>query len=173
MSHSLGPHGLQHARPPCPLRTPRSCSNSCPSSGWCHPSISSSAVLFCSCLPSFPASGSFPMSQVLISLVYVCKLLSPSSSHATLNPLGILGCVLYVCVSISALQISSSTLFFYILHTCINVFVFLTSFTLWQSPGPSMFMKKAEFNSCLWLSNIPLHLKFFLKNALGVSSRIL
>ena len=53
-------HGLQHARPPCPSLTPKACSNSCPSSWWCHPSILSSVVPFSSCLQSFPASGSFP-----------------------------------------------------------------------------------------------------------------
>jgi len=57
-----GPHGLQHARPPCPSPTPRACSYSCPSSRWCHPTISSSVVPFF-CLQSFPASGSFQKSQ--------------------------------------------------------------------------------------------------------------
>ena len=61
MSDSLLPHGLQHARLPCPSPTPKFCSNSCPSSRWCHPTISSSVVPFSSCLQSFPASGSFPM----------------------------------------------------------------------------------------------------------------
>ena len=54
---------LQHARPPCPSPTPRVYSNSCPLSWWCHPTISSSVVQFSSCLQSFPASGSFPMSH--------------------------------------------------------------------------------------------------------------
>ena len=63
VSNSLWPHGLQHARPPCPLPTPEACSNSCPLSEWCHPTISSSVVPFYSGLQSFPASGSFPMSQ--------------------------------------------------------------------------------------------------------------
>ena len=58
MSDSLWPHGLQHARPPCPSPTPGVYSNSCPLSPWCHPTISSSVVPF-SCLQSFPASGSF------------------------------------------------------------------------------------------------------------------
>ena len=62
MSDSLLPHGLQHTRLPCPLATPRACSNSCPSSR--PPTISSSVIPF-SCLLSFPASGSFPMSQFL------------------------------------------------------------------------------------------------------------
>ena len=63
MSNSLQPHGLQHARLPCPSPSPRACSNSCPLSRWCHPTISSSVVPFSSCLQSFPASGSFLMSQ--------------------------------------------------------------------------------------------------------------
>ena len=67
VSDSLQPHGLQHARPPCPSPTPGACSNSCPLSWWCHPTISSSIVPFSSCLQSFPASGSFPMSQFFSS----------------------------------------------------------------------------------------------------------
>ena len=63
MSDSLRPHESQHARPPCPPPTPGVHWNSCPSSWWCHPTISSSVVPFSSCLQSFPASGSFPMSQ--------------------------------------------------------------------------------------------------------------
>ena len=67
MSNSLWPHGLQHARPRCPSPTLRVYSNSCPLSRWCHPTISSSAVPFSSHLQSFPASGSFQMSQFLAS----------------------------------------------------------------------------------------------------------
>ena len=67
VSDSLRPHGLQHARPRCPSPTPGTCSNSYPSSQWCHPAISSSVVLFSSCLQSFPASESFPMSQFFTS----------------------------------------------------------------------------------------------------------
>ena len=67
MSDSFRPHGLQHARLPYPSPTPRACSNSCPSSQWCHPTISSSVIPFSSCLRSFPALGSFPMSQFFIS----------------------------------------------------------------------------------------------------------
>ena len=61
------PHGLQHARPPCPSPTPGAYSNSCPLSGWCHPAISSSVAPFSSRLQSFPASGSFPVSQLFPS----------------------------------------------------------------------------------------------------------
>ena len=67
MSNSLRPYGLQHARLPCPSSTPRACSNSCPSSQWCHPTISSSVIPFSSCLQSFLASGPFLMSQLLAS----------------------------------------------------------------------------------------------------------
>ena len=60
----LWPYGLQHTRPPCPsLLTPGACSNSCPLRWWCHPTISSSVIPFSSCFQSFPASGSFPVSQ--------------------------------------------------------------------------------------------------------------
>ena len=67
MSDSLQPHEPQHARPPCPSPTPGVHSNPCPSSRWCHLTISSSVVPFSSCPQSFPASGSFPMSQLFIS----------------------------------------------------------------------------------------------------------
>ena len=64
---TLRPHGLQHARHPCPSPTPRIYSNSCSSSWWCHPTISSSVIPFSSHLQSFPASGSFPVSQFCAS----------------------------------------------------------------------------------------------------------
>ena len=67
MSDSLRTHGLQHTRPPCPSPTLGACSNSCPLSWWCHPTISSSVIPFSSCFQSFPASGSFPMSQFFTS----------------------------------------------------------------------------------------------------------
>ena len=74
MSNSLLPHGLQHARLPCPSPTRGACSNSCPLSQWCHPTISSSLFPFSSCLQSFPVSWSFPM-----SLSYKGTLKGPSS----------------------------------------------------------------------------------------------
>ena len=67
VSNSLWPHGLQHSRLACPSPTPGACSNSCPLTWWCHPPISSSVVPFSSCLQSFPASESFPMSQCFAS----------------------------------------------------------------------------------------------------------
>ena len=67
MFNSLRPCGLQHTRLPCPSPTPRACSDSCPSSWWCHPPISSSVIPFSSCLQSFRALGSFSMSQFFAS----------------------------------------------------------------------------------------------------------
>ena len=64
LSDSLWPHGLQHTPLPCPSPTPGVYSNSCPSSIWCHPAISSSVIPFSSCPQSLPASESFPMSQL-------------------------------------------------------------------------------------------------------------
>ena len=67
VSDSLWPHEPQHARPPCPSPTPRVHPNPCTLSQWCHPTISSSVIPFSSCLQSFPASGSFQMSQLFAS----------------------------------------------------------------------------------------------------------
>ena len=67
VSDSLRPHEPQHARPPCPSSTPGVYPNSCPLSWWCHPAISSSVIVFSSCPQSFPASGSFQMSQLFAS----------------------------------------------------------------------------------------------------------
>ena len=64
MSHSLQSHGLKHARLLCPSLSPGACSNLCPLSQWCHPSISSSVIPFSSCLQSFPGSGSFLPPQI-------------------------------------------------------------------------------------------------------------
>ena len=67
VANSLWPHGLQHTGLPCSSVSPRVCSDSCPLSPWCYLTISSSAILFSSCLQSFPASGSFPMSGLFTS----------------------------------------------------------------------------------------------------------
>ena len=91
MSYSLQPHGLQHSRIPCPSVSPRVCSNSCPLSQWCHPTISSSVIPFSSHLQYFPASGSFLMSQFFAS---GGQNIGPSPSFLPMNiqdwfPLGI------------------------------------------------------------------------------------
>ena len=67
MSNSLRSHGLYHSRPPCPSPFPKVCPSSCPLHQWCHPAISSSDVPFSFCPQSFPASGTFPMSQLFTS----------------------------------------------------------------------------------------------------------
>ena len=67
VSDSLRPREPQHTRPPCPSPTPKVHPNPCPSSRWCHPTISSSVIPFSSCPQSFPASGSFPMTQLFTS----------------------------------------------------------------------------------------------------------
>ena len=85
MSNSSWPYGRQHARPPCTSPTPGACSNSCPSSRWCHPTISSSVIPFSSCLQSFPALGSFPMSQFFASggqNKWLCKSIILWTMHA-------------------------------------------------------------------------------------------
>ena len=77
VSDSLWPHESQHARLPCPSQTPGVHSDSCPSSQWCHPAISSSVVPFSSCPQSFPASGSFQMSQLFAwGGQYKCAIIS-------------------------------------------------------------------------------------------------
>ena len=81
VSNSLWPHGLQHTMPPCPSPTPRACSNSCPLSRWCHPTISSSDAPFSSCLQSCPASGSFQMSQLFTT---DCQSIGASASASAL-----------------------------------------------------------------------------------------
>ena len=93
--NSLRPHEPQHARPPCPSPTPGVHGNPCPSSQWCHPSIVSSVVPFCSCTQSFPASGSFQVSQ-FFTLGGQSIRVSPSTSVLTMNtqdwcPLGLTG----------------------------------------------------------------------------------
>ena len=83
MSNSLWPHGLQHTKLPCPSPYPRVCANSCPLSQWCHPTISSSIVFFSSCLQSFPASESFPMSWLFTSGGQSIRTSCPINSYLT------------------------------------------------------------------------------------------
>ena len=85
MSDSLWPHGLQHARPPCPSPTPGVYSNSCPLSWWCHPTISSSVIPFSSHHQSFPASGSIPVSRFFPSSVQSIE----ASASASVLPVNI------------------------------------------------------------------------------------
>ena len=94
MSDSLWPHGLQHARSPYPSPTHGVCSNSCPLSQWCNPNISSSVDPFSSCLQSFPASESFPMSQFFASGGQIIGVLASASVPMNIQdwfPLGLTG----------------------------------------------------------------------------------
>ena len=97
MSNSLRPHEPQHTRPPCPSPTPRVYPNSCLLSWWCHPTISSSVIPCSSCPQSFPASGSFQMSQLFASGSQSIGV-SASASVLPMNtqdwsPLGWTGCI--------------------------------------------------------------------------------
>ena len=97
VSNSFWPHEPQHARPPCPSPTPRVYPNSCPLSQWCHPTIPSSVIPFSSCPQSFPASGSFQMSQIFASGgqsigVSASTSVLPTNTHDW-SPLGWTGCI--------------------------------------------------------------------------------
>ena len=110
VSNSLQPHGLQHARPPYPSPTPRVHPNSCPLSQWCHPTISSYVVRF-SCPQSFPASGSFPVSQFFTSDgpsfgVSASTLVLPMNTHDW-SPLGWTGWISLLSKGLS--RVFSST----------------------------------------------------------------
>ena len=105
VSDSLRPHEWQHARPPCQSPAPRVHSNSCPSSPWCHPAISSSVVPFSSCPQSLPASGSFRISQLFtwsgqcIGLSALASVLPMNTQYLTLHkwPIEVSPC--YGCYS--------------------------------------------------------------------------
>ena len=90
MSNSLWPHEQQHTRLPCPSLSPWACSNPCPFSRWCHPTISSSVTTFSSCLQSFPVSGSFSMSRLFASGDQSIG----ASTSATVLPMNIQSCFL-------------------------------------------------------------------------------
>ena len=105
MSNSLLPHVVQQARLPCPSPSPRACSNSCPWSQWCHPTISSSVIPFSSCLQPFPASGSFLMSRLFASSGPSIGA-SASASVLPMNiqdwfPLGWTGWLSFLCKGLS------------------------------------------------------------------------
>ena len=103
------PHGLQHARLPCPSPSPRVCSISCPLSRWCYPTISSFVVPFSSCLQSFPASGSFPMSWLFPSdgQSIGASVLVPPMNIQDWVPLGLTGLVSLLSKGLS--RVFSST----------------------------------------------------------------
>ena len=130
------PHGLQHARLPCPSPIPRACSNSCPLSWWCHPTISSSVIPFSSCLQSFPASVSFQMSQFLTSGSQSTGV-SASASVLPMNiqdwfPLGLTGLIFLQWGTLKSLLYTTVQKRFFGFHQfgCINS----SAFSLLYSP---------------------------------------
>ena len=128
MSNSLPPHELQHARLPCPSPTPGACSNSCSSGCWCHSTISSSVILFSSCLQSFPASGYFPVSQFFTSGGQSFGA-SASTSVLPMNiqgwfPLGLTGWISFQSKGLS--KVFSNT-------TVQNLKFFSAQFSLWPN----------------------------------------
>ena len=117
MSNSLRPHESQHAKLPCPSPTPRVYSNSCPLSRWCRPTISSSVVCFSFCPQSFPASGSFPMSQLFTSDGQSTGVSASTSSVPPMNtqdwyPLGWTGWISLQSKGLQFKGINSSALSF-------------------------------------------------------------
>ena len=113
-SDSLWPHGLQHARPPCPSPTLGAYSNSCPLSWWCHRTISSSVIPFSSCLQSCPASRSFQMSQFFTSGGQSIGV-SASASVLPMNiqdwfPLGWTGCISLLSKGLSRVLANTTVL---------------------------------------------------------------
>ena len=104
-SNSLQPHEPRHARPPCPSPTAGVHPNSCPSSWWCHPTISSSVVPFSSCPQSFPASGSFQMSQLFASsgqsIAVSASTTIPPMNTQEWSPLGWTGWISLQCKGLS------------------------------------------------------------------------
>ena len=110
VSDSLWPHGLQHARLPCPSLSPRLCSNSCPLNRWCYSDISSPVIPFFTCLQSFPASGSFPM---LFTSGGQSIGASASASVLPKNiqgwfPLGLIGLLSLLCKGLSRVFFSTT-----------------------------------------------------------------
>ena len=140
VSNSLWPHGLQHTRIPCPSPFPRACSNSCPLSQWCHPAILFSVVPCSSYLQSFPASGSFLLSQLFVS---GGQSIGASASASVLQvniqdwfPLGLTGLISLQSKGLSVLlyliqRDSKDCKSLEIRSICSHVFVFKWWFYFW------------------------------------------
>ena len=147
VSDSLWPHGLQHARPPCPSPTPRVYSNSCPLSWWCHPTISSSVVPFSSCPQSFPASGSFLMNQLFASGDQSIGV-SASTSVFTMNtqdwfPLGWTGWISFLSKGLSRV-FSNTTVQKHQFFSCLAFFTIQLSH-LYMTTGKTIALTRQTF----------------------------
>ena len=152
MSDSFWPHGLQHARPPCPLPTPGVYPSSCPLSPWCHLTISSSVVHFSSCPESFPASGSFPMSQLF---AWGGQSIGVSASTSVLpmntqdwSPLGWTGWI--------TLQSKRLSRVFSQHHSLKALTLLCSAFFIVQLSHPYMTTGKTMADSC-WCMAKPIH----------------
>ena len=151
MSNSLWLHGLQHAKLPRPSPTPGVYSNSCPLSWWCHPTISSSVIPFSSCLQSFPASGSFPVSQSFASGGQSIGV-SASASVLPMNiqdwsPLGWTGRISLQSKGLSRVFSNTTVQKHQLMYwrrewqTTSVFFALRTPWTVWKGPGPRFFVK--------------------------------
>ena len=143
---TLWPHGLQHARLPCPSPTPRAYSNSCPLSQWCHPTISSSVIPFSSHLQSFPASGSFPMSQFFSSsgqIIGVSALASvlPKNTQDW-SPLGLTCLISLQSKGLSRVFSNTTVQQHQVFGTQLSAFL-----TVWITTNCGKFLKRWEYQT--------------------------
>ena len=136
---TVQPHGLQHARLPCPSPTPGVYLNSCLSCWWCHPTISSSVIPFSFCLQSFPASGSFPMS---CSSHQVAKVLEFQLQHRSFQWTEIQGLISFRMDWLDLLAVQGT------LKSLLQQFKSINSSALSLLYGPTL-------NICTWLLERP------------------
>ena len=136
VSDSLRPHESKHTRPPCPSPPPRVYSDSCPSSRWCHPDISSSVVPLSSCPQSLPASGSFPVSQLF---AWGSQNIGVSASASVLpmntqgwSPLGWTGWISLQSKGLSRVFSNTICIYVHMQHTAKSIqgFLFFVGFSL-------------------------------------------
>ena len=146
MSDSLQPHGLQHARPPCPSPTPRVYSDSCPPSQWCHPALSSPVVPFSSRLRSSPASGSFQMSQLFTlggqSIGVSTSILVLPMNIQDWSPLGWTGCISIQAKGLSSLLQHHSSKASILLH---SAFFIVQLSHLYMTTGKTIVLTRQTF----------------------------
>ena len=147
MSDSFQPHGLRHARLPCPSPSPRACSNSCPLSRWCHPTISSSVVSFSSCPHSLPASGSFPVSWLFTSSgqsigVWASALVLPMSIQGWF-PLGLTGLISLLSKGLSG--VFSNTTFQKHQFFCLQPSLWSNSYICIMDTGKTIALTRQTF----------------------------
>ena len=161
MSDSLWPHEPQHARPPCPSPTPGIHPDSRPSSQWCHPAISSSVVPFSSCPQSFPASGSFQMSQFFAAGGQSIRV-SASTSVLPMNtqdwyPLGRTGWIFLQCKGLSRVPWDSPTGWIQLVGSACSARD--SQEFQHHSSKPSILRHSAFFTVHTWLASIHDHWK--------------